>query len=335
MKSQNKTTDNKISRRKFLGSSAAFATIAFLPSGLISCKSSNGRPNSKFGGVQIGVQSYSFRSMPSSAEDILGYLLEIGINSLELMADPMEQFAGIPQYQGPSYSRGTQLTDEQKVELDAAREEHAKELRSWRSSVSMDKYRELRKMYNDAGVTIHITRLGNPGWSDEEIDYAFNVANALGSKGIKWEISMEAARRVSPFANKHGLYGILHNHAQPAQPGFSWDAHLDFGENVMLNFDTGHYLGCTGRHPNTVIEKYHDRIVSLHMKDKTGPDHPTPDTNLPWGEGDTPIADILLLLKRNQYPIHADIELEHQIPEGSNAVLEVKKCLEFCREVLT
>ena len=334
MKTQKKSID-KISRRKFIGGSAALATIAFLPTGLTSCRGTQGRMNSKFGGVQIGVQTYSFRSMPDSAEDILGYLKEIGINSIEMMADPMEEFAGRPEYQGPSYSRGAEITDYQRTELDAARAEYAKELHSWRTSVSMDNYSELRKMYNDAGVDIHITRLGNPPWSDEEIDYAFNVARTLGSKGIKWEISMEAAKRISPFADRHGLYGILHNHAQPAQRGFSWDAHLNVGDNVMLNFDTGHYFGCTGRHPNGVIEKYHDRIVSLHLKDKTGPDDDSPDTNVMWGEGDTPIADILLLLKKNQWPIHADIELEYPIPEGSTAVLEVKRCLEFCKSVLT
>lgn len=326
--------NNQISRRRFLGSAAAFASMAFLPSGLISCKGAGNGLNSKFGGVQIGVISYSFRSMPVGAEDVLGYLKEAGVNSLELMGDTIEQFAGAPQYQGPSYARGVQLTEQQAEELREARTQFADELRAWRISSSMDKFVELRKMYNDAGVNIDISKIGNPNWSDAEIDYAFNVAKTLGSRGISFEISIDSAKRMAPFADKHGLFAILHNHGQPAQPGFSFEEHLSIGKNLMLNFDVGHYYGYTGLHPNGIIEKFHDRIASLHLKDKTGPNANPPNSNTVFGEGGTPIADILLLLKKNRWPMTVDIELEYPIPEGSNAVIEVKRCVEYCKSIL-
>ncbi len=325
---------NKITRRKFIGSSAALTTMAILPSGIISCKGSSGKPNSRFGGVQIGVQTYSFRSMPFSAEEILGYLLECGLNTCELMADPMEQFAGIPKYQGPSYPRGTQLTDQQKAELDSAQADFAGEVRSWRSTVSMDKFKELRRMYNDAGVTIHLARLGDPKWSDEEIDYAFKVADTLGSNGVKWELSLDAVQRLAPFCNKYNMMANLHNHYQVAEPGFSYDTYLAYSDKLMINFDVGHYVGSLGKHPNEIIEKYHDRIIAIQIKDKTGPDTNPPNTNLPYGQGDTPLEDILLLIKKNKWPIIVDIELEHKIPEDSNAVMEVKKCMEYVKEIL-
>ncbi len=53
-----------------------------------------GKPNSKFGGVQVGVITYSYRSMPDqSAEAILGYVLDSGINAIELMGPPAEAYA--------------------------------------------------------------------------------------------------------------------------------------------------------------------------------------------------------------------------------------------------
>lgn len=48
------------------------------------------------------------------------------------------------------------------------------------------------------------------------------------------------------------------------------------------------------------------------------------------GEGDTPLGLILQLMKRNEYTFPADIELEYQVPEDSDSVAEVKKCVEFC-----
>jgi len=56
--------------------------------------------------------------------------------------------------------------------------------------------------------------------------------------------------------------------------------------------------------------------------------------NVPFGEGDTPVALILQLMKRNGYTFPADIELEYEVPEGSNPVAEVRKCVEFCRNAL-
>ena len=64
-----------------------------------------------------------------------------------------------------------------------------------------------------------------------------------------------------------------------------------------------------------MIEKYHDRIISLHLKDRTAD-----GGNLPWGEGQTPIKEVLQLLKKEKWPIYADIELEYTIPQGSTSV---------------
>jgi sugar phosphate isomerase/epimerase len=323
-----------VSRRSFIGSTIALAAAAFIPGGLVSCSPRGGGLNSMFGGVQVGTISYSFRSMPGSAGDILEYLKQTGLSSVELMGGPIEQYAGAPEYQGPAYGSNEEVTDRQRTAMAEARAEFAEELRKWRVSVPMDRFRDLRKMYNDAGVKIDIAKLGNPNWSDEEIDYAFNVAKTLGSRGITFEISLDAARRMAPFADKHGLYAIMHNHGQPGQSGFSFEDHLALGRNLMLNLDVGHYWGATGLHPNGVIEKFHDRIVSLHVKDKTGPNETPADANMPFGQGSTPLEDILNLLKDRGWPITADIELEYQIPQGSDAVQEVKKCTEYCRAIL-
>jgi len=87
-------------------------------------------------------------------------------------------------------------------------------------------------------------------------------------------------------------------------------------------------------HPNGIIEKYHDKISSIHIKDKTGPKSTPANTNMPFGEGETPIADILLLLKKEKWPINVDVELEYRTPEGSDAVKEIKKCIDYMRNIL-
>ena len=118
------------------------------------------------------------------------------------------------------------------------------------------------------------------------------------------------AKKLAPFAEQHKLYVAFHNHTNNVPKIDNVDPLLDYGQYIMFNFDIGHYVaGTKGKSPIPVIEKYHDRIISLHLKDRT------PDGgNLPWGEGKTPIKEVLLLLKKEKWPIYGDIELEYKIP---------------------
>ena len=332
-----KRSKNQVSRRKFLGLTAAAAAFSVIPMnfsyGSESRFQKGNKPNSKFGGVQVGAITYSWRSMPGSAEEILQYCLQTGISSIELMGDVAEKYAGLPQ--GPARpARGVVMSDAEKAAFDKASKEATEAQRKWRISVPMKKYKDLRKMYNDAGVNIHIAKFSPENWSDEEIDYSFKAAKALGAKGVCNEIGDNACKRMGPIAQKNGMYAIFHQHLQPGEPGWTFDKFLEYSPANMLNFDAGHYFGATGLHPNGIIERLHDRIVSVHLKDKTGPKGNPANTNMPWGKGETPIADILLLIKKNKWPINVDIELEYPVPEGSDAVAEVRKCVEFCKAIL-
>jgi sugar phosphate isomerase/epimerase len=328
---------NQVSRRKFLGMTAAAAAFSAVPLNFFISESrgdqKGGKPDSVFGGVQVGAITYSWRSMPSSAEDILQYCLQGGISSIELMGDVAEKYAGLPQ--GPEKpAPGVLLSEKELAGFEKATKEAKEAQRKWRISAPMKKFEALRKMYNDAGVTIHIAKFSPESWSDEELVYSFKAAKALGAIGVCNEIGDIAARRMGPVARKMGMYAIFHQHLQPGEPGWTFDKFLEYSPANMLNFDAGHYFGATCLHPNGIIERLHDRIVSVHIKDKTGPKSNPPNTNMPWGMGETPVADILLLLKDRKWPIYADIELEYPVPEGSDAVAEVKKCVEFCRNIL-
>ncbi len=327
--------ENKFSRRRFLGTAAAATALAAMPFGksfgAVASSFAGAKPNSKFGGVQIGAITYSWRSMPGTPQDVIKYCIQAGISSLELMGNVAEDYLGLP----PSPPRPAKdATQAQKDAYTKAATEATEAQKKWRLSVSMDKFVELRKMFNDAGIDIHIVKFSPSNWSDEEIDYAFNAAKAMGAKGVTNEIGDDACKRLGPFAEKHKMYAIFHNHGQPAEPGFSFDKFLAYSPANMLNFDAGHYFGYTGNHPNEVIKRLHKRIFSVHMKDKTSPKSTPANTNKPWGQGDTPISDVLLLLKKEKWPIYVDIELEYEVPTDSDAAKEVAKCVEFAKKIL-
>jgi sugar phosphate isomerase/epimerase len=291
------------------------------------------RPNSVIDGVHLGTITYSYRSMPDqSAEATLKYIVESGISEVELMGGPVESFAGAPQTPrggGPGGGgRGGQPTPEQQ----AAQREAAVKLKAWRTSVSMDRFRALRKMYNDAGVTIYAWKQMNPNMSDEEMDYIFNVAEALGCTHTTLELPTAAAqlRRIGDFAARKKIYAAYHTHTQANMTSFDQAFALSTGNRS--NIDLGHYVAGTGESPIPFLKKFHDRISSVHLKDRTTPANGA--KNLPWGSGDTPLKEILQTVKKEKYSFPLSIELEYDIPAGSDAVKEVRKCLDFCRAAL-
>ncbi len=284
-------------------------------------------------GLTIGAITYSWRSMSWDAKEVLEFCKETGITSIEMMGSVAEDYAGIPPAP-PRLRRGEKISPNERTSYRKKLAIANEARRKWRIAASMDKFKELRKMYNAAGVNIHIVKFAPARWTDEEIDYAFVAAKALGAKGITQEIGLEAAEKMGKFAEKHQLYAIFHNHLQPGEPGFNFDDYLAFSPMNMLNFDVGHYVGATGKHPNEIIEKYHDRIVSLHLKDKTAKGKDPENKNMPWGTGDTPIKEILQLIQKNKWPIHCDVELEYDIPADSNAIIETAKCVAFCKAAL-
>ena len=271
------------------------------------------KPNSLISGVQLGTITYSYRSMPDqSAEATLRYIVDSGISAIELMNGPAESFAGAP----ASGRRG----------------QGGEQLKQWRTSVSMDRFKALRKMYNDAGVSIFAWKVLNPAMSDEEFEYVFDVAEALGCTHTTLELPTDAAqlKRIGQFAEKRKIYAAYHTHTQATMTSF--DEAFALSKANMSNIDLGHYVAGTGESPIPFLLKYHARIASVHLKDRTTPAHGA--QNLPWGRGDTPLKDILQVMKRERYTFPASIELEYDVPPGSDAVKEVATCLAFCRQAL-
>jgi len=290
------------------------------------------RPNSVIDGVHIGTITYSYRSMADqSAEATLKYVLESGISEIEMMNGPAESFAGAPQ-SGRGGGGGGRRGETPSPEQQAAQREAAERLKKWRTSVSMDRFKALRKMYEDAGVKIYAWKALNPTMSDEELDYVFNVAETLGCTHTTVELPTDVAqlKRIGAFAEKHKVYAAYHTHLQGSMTAF--DQAFAASKANMSNVDLGHYVAGTGDSPIPFLRKFHDRIASVHLKDRTTPAHG--QGNVAWGKGDTPLKEILQTMKKEKYTFPAAIEFEYDVPPGSDAVKEVRKCFEFCQTAL-
>lgn len=330
MNKDSKEKSSPLSRRQFLGrTTTAVTTFAMASMPVIGAPAfirNLGKPNSKINGVQIGAITYSFRSLPVNAEQILKYCVDSGISAIELMGPTAEAFAGAPHTNTEPGSGRQRLSEEERTAM-------AKDIAKWRAAASMDKFEQLRKMYKDAGVSIYAWKpsaLAEHN-TDAEIEYALKAAKALGATHVTVELPKDPAqsKRLGQFADKHKIAVAYHGHLQ--QTPTAWDVALSQAKYNAMNLDAGHYVAA-GFDPLPLIESKHEHIYSMHMKDRKSKDHG--QKNMPWGEGDTPIGQILQLMRKNKYKFPATIELEYDIPDGSDAVKEVAKCLDFCRKAL-
>lgn len=276
-----------------------------------------GKPDSKVNGVQIGLNvPYSFGNVGMSGEETLKALVELGISGVELRTQPIEAFLGAPAMAG------------KKAPKDA---EAANKLRAWREGFDTSKAAEFKKTWNDAGVLIEVVKVdGLFKMSDGELDYAFKLARTLGARAISTEISHtdDELKRVGSFADKHQFLVCYHGHATTGPA--DWEKAFSFAKFNGANVDIGHFVAGDHGSPVPFITKYHERISHVHIKDRKVHN----GGNTTFGDGDTPIKDVLRLIRDNKWPIQATIEFEYKVPEGSSRMAEIAKAVQYCRDAL-
>ena len=280
--------------------------------------------------VRIGVQSYSFRAM--SLEDAVAAMKQIGLKECELFAGHVEPKRPPRPAAAPAAPPAAgQAAPAPAPAPDGFRPDPAwrEEVRKWRLTTPLSHFAGVKQQFADAAIRIQAYNLSfNDSFTDEEIDRGFEMAKALGAEFITASATLKSAQRVAPFADKHQYRVAMHNHANVKDPNEfatpeSFAAALAMSKHFVINLDIGHF---TAANYDAVayIEQHHDKIVSLHLKDRKKDQ----GANLPWGEGDTPIKPVLQLLKTKGYDIPANIEYQYK---GADTVAEVKRCFEYAK----
>lgn len=306
---------------------AALPATGFLTSGSSLLAAGSAKPNSKVKGVQIGLNvPYSFGQPTMSGDEILANCVKLGLSGVELRAQSVEVFLGAPSEL--VYARAAVATG-------GNTPGGAAKLSDWRKTAPVAKAAEFRKKYADAGVAIEIVKVdGIFRMSDAELDYAFSLAKALGVRAISTEISKneDDHKRVGAFADKHKVLVGLHGHHTSNMEHFEHAfAHAKY---LGANLDIGHYVGGGNGSPMEFLKKHHARVSHIHVKDRKVGTAAKAGDNMPFGQGDTPIKDVLRLIRDNKWPIQATIEYEYRVPAGSDRMAEIAKCIQFCRDAL-
>lgn len=266
--------------------------------------------DSRIRGVQIGAITYSFRAL-GDAKAIVNAMVSIGLGQVELMSNHAEALAGAPT--GPA---------------------NAEALRAWRQQATPATWAPVRKIFADAGIELRSLcyNMNVKTTSDADIDYGLAMASHLGVKVMSTSTQVSMARRIAPLADRYRILVAFHGHANVQDPDEvstpqTFATCLSHSKYHAINLDVGHFTAA-GFDAVAFLREQHARITHLHLKDRRTPANGA--ANVAWGQGDTPIAAILQLLSREKWDIPANIEFEYP----GDPLVEVPKCLTFCRQAL-
>lgn len=259
-------------------------------------------------GVTLGIQSYTFRDKP--IEEALRLIWQLGLSCLEIYRSHIE----------PARESGE------------TRAAYRQRIRQWRVSPPLGRFRDVRRQAEAAGIGLYAYMYDmKDDFTDDEIAAGFEMAKALGMTRLTSSANLSTVARIEPFAARARMQVGLHNHSQLRPNEFATPANFEEAlrgrsECIGINLDIGHFVAA-GFAPLPFIEKHHARIVNIHLKDRkknNGPD-------MPFGQGDTPVREVLQLLKKKGYGFPALIEYENL---GPNSLAEVTQCVRYCREAL-
>jgi hypothetical protein len=305
-----------------------FGRVAFLPVSTMLAK----RIDSAFHGVQFGLQSYIFSGIGSPPDGILDLVIqsmvESGLGECDLFAPLVEP---APLWERIRAGAPARPGEQVPPPVAAARAQAREELAKWRMTVSLDHFRAIRKKFDAAGIAIHGLS-AFPGSTAEELTRTFDIADILGARIVTLGVTFPAAMRVAPLAEKRDF--IVGIQGQPdlsitdpdviSHPG-QYDKALPLSRSYRISFDIGDATG-GGYDSLAFVKARLDRIAVIYLKDRR-----KDRLSVPWGEGDTPIKEILRLVRDSKYPIRCYIDCDYKTTDRP---ADVKRSFGYAKAAL-
>ena len=281
-------------------------------------------------GVKIGAITGSLGQPAAAAgQDVVDAIIQQCIDAkagaVELVNTPLE-----PRVTGGGI--GGQAPATVTPEYQKSRDE----LRQWRIHGPVDRFREIRKKFDAAGLNLYsfVMTIGDD-FTEPEIDGVFRQMQALGvDRFCTNQSRVSAGPRIAPYAEKYKIMPAWHTHQLVNDPNEvaspeSLAKLLAMSKYFMVNLDIGHFAD-GGNDPMKYFLEHHDRITHIHVKDVKSIGG-GPATEL--GEGVLKIYDMLRRVRDKHYPIAFIVERTYLTP-GFTAVEETRRQIDWMERVL-
>jgi hypothetical protein len=297
--------------------------------------------DSTVSGVRIGVDTYSFRDLvrtpgKDNIDGVIQALQFAGARETELSSantEPGGPDSG-PAVPRPPSAYPPPITAPKPEEVAAAKLAVRNDLRRWRLATPARNHEAIRAKFQAAGISLFAYRVDfDEQFTDPEIEVTFNRAKALGVRVMASLTTLAGARRLAAFAERHDITVALHNTANQKDPNAiaspeNFRTALALSKNFRLNLDIGHFTAANHEAVAFIQENFAS-ISHIQIKDRTR----NGGGNEQFGEGDTPVKDVLNLIQQKRLPIPVFIEYEY-LGLGTPQE-EVRKCMAYVKAALS
>jgi sugar phosphate isomerase/epimerase len=268
-------------------------------------------PWSGSGGATLGVHASSFQDVPAAPGDdavdrVIRAMTICEARECELSPSVVEP-AGYRGHAAGHHESMSSMTPQMM----------RRELRKWRLRAPLGFFESIGARFASAGIRVYAYNYSpDATFTDEEIDRGFSMARALGADVLTVATTEPIAERIGRYADKHRMVVALDAGA-PTTVRSPFKLQVDVARLLAANVD-----------PVAYVRAHHEEITSLYLTDcRTGS-----SDAVRWGEGDAPIREVLQLLKREGWPIHAYVKYQHR---GGGAVVdEVKRCVAYAKQAM-
>jgi hypothetical protein len=303
--------------------------------------------DSRINGVRMGLQSACFTFSGMNLDDIVKTMASVGLAEIDAMSEHVEHYLGAPGIQLPGTGRpgpwarpNADATARGRAEQPAGATGAApggraggfgrgmdpavrEALRKWRLEVGLERYQVVAKKFTDAGLKFFSYNLSfNDSYTDAEIEKGLLATRALGTRIITASSPLTVLPRVAPLAEKHDVIVALHNHTTGPD---EFAKAMAMSKNFWVNLDVGHFFAM-GHDPLAYLREHHRRISNIHVKDRKKDQ----GREMPFGQGDTPLKEVLLLVREQKYDF--PVCIEYVGPDGPP--VELARCLDYCKTIL-
>jgi sugar phosphate isomerase/epimerase len=289
--------------------------------------------------VRLGLSTASYRDLlrtpgRDNVDDIVRAVKAAGVTEIELSSantEPAGPNSG-PAVPPPPSAYPDPIKTPSPAEVAAARLAVRNALRAWRLRTPAAAHGAIRDKFQAAGISLFAYRVDyDDSFTDDELEVTFEQAKALGVARITSIAGLKMARRLAPLVERHGIELALHNTASRKDPDAiatpqSFHTALALSSRFRLNLDIGNF---TAANFETVafLQENHSIVSHLQLKDRT-----RSGGNERFGDGDTPIKEVLSLVKEKRLPVPVFVEYDY-IGLGTPQE-EVRKCLGYARSVV-
>ena len=251
-----------------------------------------------FGGIQIGVQSYTFRTF--SVDKMIEAMVSIGLSSIELWDGHLNAMKA------------------SEADFKAAKKKFDD------AGISVNAY------------CVNFPLTSTDEHLDRGFNGALLLGTKVMTSSVKKPIVPRLSEWCQKYKIKLGLHNHWFGYKEfKGDRSQEFETPEDFmnalkgaSEYLSINLDIGHFYAA-GFDPVSFIREHHPRIVSLHIKDR---DKDADHTQRRFGDGATPITETMKLLKKIKFKHAANIEYE---PEMASPTEGTRTGFEYLKRSLT